>query len=282
MPASNITKKYKLNEHIRSLILKEYYLPYATVTDLIRIPSSKLCNNLDAIKRRAIEILVKETEEAELYRQLIYTLSTYNVIVGLNPYRLAYVKAQVVRKKLPFSHIYKELEEELSKKNWWKKIGYKDAVETYADLIQLNFAYTSLEHLLDGFLEPQKKQTQKKVLIASLASKALIGRLPLRPFESTAVDENTAEKIVNFCIELRKKVVEGFLILRPKKAGDIFHYIYQWAKKESEKLEKLGHLIIRLDEHIYEEIFLAPYFLHHYGILNLDLIKYDLFWEIER
>jgi hypothetical protein len=280
MPGSNITKKHKLKEHIRSLILKEYYLPYASVTDLIRIPSSKLCNNLDAIKRRAVEILVKETEEAELYRQLIYILSTYNVIVGLNPYRLAYIKAQVFRKELPFSHIYKEREDVLSKKDWWKKVGYKRAVKIYADLIQLNFAYTSLEHMLDEFMEPQKKQTQRKVLVASLASKALIGRLPFRPYESTTVDEDTAEKIVNFCIELRKKVVEGFLILRPKKAGDIFHYIYQWAKKESEKLEKLGHLIRRLDEHIYEEIFPAPYFLNHYGILNLDFIRYELFWEI--
>jgi hypothetical protein len=48
-----------------------------------------------------------------------------------------------------------------------------------------------------------------------------------------------------------------------------------------EKLEKLRHLIRRLDESIYEKIFTAPYYLHHYGILDIDPIKYELYWEID-
>jgi hypothetical protein len=84
-------------------------------------------------------------------------------------------------------------------------------------------------------------------------------KIILRYFESTAIEKELAENIVNFCIDLRRRVVEGYITRRPRKAGNIFHYVYQWAKKESKKLEKLSHLIRRLDEHVYEEIFIAPY-----------------------
>jgi hypothetical protein len=160
----------EIKNHIKNLILKYYYLPFAHITDL---KTSTLCDNLDCIKNRAVEILTSETETAEIYRQLIFMLSTQNVIMNsTNSYILALIKARTLRD--PFEP-YAKLQAEINRKAWWRKEGYRKAVKAYADLIQLNFAYTPPEHVINNFLEPDKKPTQKKILIATLQSKALIG-----------------------------------------------------------------------------------------------------------
>jgi hypothetical protein len=271
----------KIKKTIEKLVLEHYYLPYATVTDLVRIPSSKLCTTIEDVRRRAIEILTNENMEAEIYRQLIYMLSVHTAVTGLMPYIMAVIRTRAL--KSPFSStiydvMYKELE--LSNKNLWRKRGYKKAVEIYADLVQLNFAYMPLEHIFDEALMSWKKPTERKVLVSTLQSRALIGRMPLKPFEPSSISYDEAEKIVAFCTSLRQRVIEGFLKLRPLKAGDIFQHVYQWAKKEVERLEKYHHLIRMLDRSIYEELFIAPYYLKHYGIINIDLIRYELFWEL--
>ncbi|MCC6014357.1 MAG: hypothetical protein LM564_01470 [Desulfurococcaceae archaeon] len=272
----------KLKEIIRKLALSEYYLPYATVIDLSRLPSHMLYDEVEKIKRRAIEVLTSDNEEAEIRRQLIFMLSTRTAITGLTPYLMAIIRARALRR--PFgsdiSHLVYEELELVSKKGWWSKRGYKMAVRTYGDLIQLNFAYTPVERVFDLSLMSWKMPTERKVLISTLQSRALIERQPLKPFESSRVDEDTAEKIVNFGIELRRRVVEGFLKLRPLKAGDIFRYVYGWARKEAEKLKEYQHLIRMLDRSIYEELFVAPYYLYYYNIVNIDPIRYDLFWEL--
>jgi hypothetical protein len=209
-------------------------------------------------------------------------LSTRTAITGLTPYLMAIIRARALRR--PFSsdisHLIHEELGLISKKGWWKRQGYKMAVRTYGDLIQLNFAYTPVERIFDLSLISWKRPTEKKVLISTLQSRALIERQPLKPFESSRVDEDTAEKIVSFGIELRQRVVEGFLELRPLKAGDIFRYVYGWAKEEVEKLKEHQHLIRMFDRSIYEELFVAPYYLYYYNIVNIDPIRYDLFWEL--
>jgi len=261
------------------LILEHHYLPYAAAVDLQRIPESSLCTDVECVKKRAIEVLTSDDEEPEVYRQLVYMLSVHTTITGLNPYIIAIIRARAL--KSPFgSTIYDTIRELMHDKRKWKDVGYKRAVATYADLVQLNFAYTPMEHIIGEILTPYKKPTEKKALVATLQSKALIGRLPLRPFKPSTVDASTAEEVVDFCVRLRQRVVEGFLELRPLRAGDIFQYVYTWAKRESERLSRHYHLVRRLDEHIYEELFVAPYYLHHYGVLSIDFIRYELFWEI--
>jgi hypothetical protein len=241
-----------------------------------------LHDKVEKIKRRAIEILTSDGEEAEIYRQLIFMLSTRTAITGLTPYLMAIIRARALRR--PFSsdisHLIHEELGLISRKGWWKRQGYKMAVRTYGDLIQLNFAYTPVERIFDLSLTSWKKPAERKVLISTLQSRALIERQPLKPLESSRVDEDTAEKIVSFGIELRQRVIEVFLRLRPLKAGDIFRYVYEWAKKEAEKLKEHQHLIRMLDRSIYEELFVAPYYLHYYNVINIDLIRYDLFWEL--
>jgi hypothetical protein len=275
-------REEKLKDVIRKLASSEYYLPYATIIDLSRIPLSMFYDNVEKIKKRAVEILTSDDEEAEIYRQLIFMLSVHTAITGLTPYFIATIRARALRR--PFSSdishlIYEELELS-SEKDWWKKQGYKMAVKMYGDLIQLNFAYTPIERIFDLSLMPWKAPVERKVLISTLQSRALVERQPLKPFESSRIDEDTAEKIVSFGIELRQRVIESFLRLRPLKAGDIFRYVYEWAKKEAEKLKEHQHLIRMLDRSIYEELFVAPYYLHYYNIINIDLIRYELFWEL--
>jgi hypothetical protein len=276
-------REEKLKEVIRKLASSEYYLPYATIIDLSRIPLSMFYDNVEKIKRRAIEILTSDNEEAEIYRQLIFMLSVHTAITGLTPYFMATIRARALRR--PFSSdishlIYEELGLSSEKDRWRKQGGYKMAVKTYGDLIQLNFAYTPIERIFDLSLMPWKAPVERKVLISTLQSRALVERQPLKPFESSRIDEDTAEKIVSFGIKLRQRVVEGFLKLRPLKAGDIFRYVYEWAWKEAEKLKEHQHLIRMLDRSIYEELFVAPYYLHYYNIINIDLIRYELFWEL--
>jgi hypothetical protein len=272
----------RLKEVIRKLALSEYYLPYATVIDLSRLPLHMLHDRVEKIKKRAIEVLTSDSEEAEIYRQLIFMLSTRTAITGLTPYLMAIIRARALRGSFG-PDISRLIHEELglaSKKKWWRREGYRVAVRTYGDLIQLNFAYTPVERIFDLSLMSWKMPTERKVLISTLQSRALIERQPLKPFESSRVDEDVAEKIVSFGIELRQRVVEGFLKLRPLKAGDIFRYVYEWAKREVERLEGYQHLIRMFERSIYEELFVAPYYLYYYDIVNIDPIRYDLFWEL--
>jgi hypothetical protein len=274
-------KVEKLKDVIRKLILDYYYLPYATVVDLMRIPSFKLCTTIEDVRKRAIEVLTSEDAEAEVYRQLIYMLSVHTAVTGLNPYIVAIIRTKMLKSSFSttvYDVVYKELE--LNNKDRWRGTGYKKAVEVYADLVQLNFAYMPIEHILDEALMPWKKPVERKVLVSTLQARALIGRMPLKPFESSTINYSDAEEIVTFCLRLRQRVVEGLLKLRPWRVSDIFHYVYQWAKKEMERFEKHHHLVRMLDRSIYEELFIAPYYLKHYGIINVDLIRYELFWEL--
>jgi hypothetical protein len=271
-----------IKEHIKKLIIEEYYLPYGHVLDLHRIPESKLCGNVECIKNRAISILTSTDKESEIYRQLIYILSTHTAITGLAPYILARIRAEMIEKSsttAALEHYYTEVK---LKKDWWNESGYKKAVECYGDLIQLNFAFSPISAYMTatGILESEMSQA-RKTLVATLQSRLLRIVLPFRPFEITTVRNEVAELIINFSIELRRKVIEGFLKFRPRKVSDIFNYVYQWARVEAYKLEKFySGFSAKMEDYIYEELFIAPYYLNYYGIININFFRYDLFWEI--
>ena len=289
MPKKSLKSEDKLRDHIRDLVINYHYLPYGHVHDLSRILKRELCSDIDCIKRRAIEILTSESEDAEVYRQLIYMLSTHNIIVGLTPYILALARTIMI-KEPSTSTLYRTfyISEVKSKKVEWDEEGYKEAVKAYGNLIQLNFAYAPLLRyvstglIFDEFPKPKdKRPTYQKVLGATIQSKLVRIKLPLRPFEPTTLDSDVAERIVNFSVELRRKVIEGFLTFRPRRVSDIFNYVYQWAKRETENLRLRDLNASKLDDYIYDELFMAPYYLSYYGVLSIDLIRYDLYWEIE-
>jgi len=276
-------KYEELKEHIRKLVLEDYYLPYGHVWDIHRVPRDKLCKDVDCIKRRAIDVLTNTSEESKRYRQLIYIISTHTAVTGLTPYILALARTEMMENPLVTLILEYISSEVKMKKSWWKKEGYKRAVETYGDIIQLNFAYSPILAYVPAvdIISLSEFGVYRKVLVATMQSKLLRFKLPLRPYESTALNHDTGERIIEFCIELRRRVVEGFLKFRPRRLSDIFNYVYQWAKIESRKLGKIvGDPSDRLKDYIYDELFIAPYYLHYYNVIGINLFKYDLFWEV--
>jgi len=282
------TIKETIKECFRKLAMEEYYLPYGHVLDFTRISEDKLCKSVECIKKRAINILTSVDEESEIYRQLVYILSTHIVVRGLTPYVLAKIRAKLARTPI-VTMVFEFFNEDVkSKKDRWKKTGYKEAVSVYGDLMQLNFSFSPIlaYKASTGIFEVSESEDREgksyhKLLVATMQSRLLRAFLPLRPNEPTTVREDIAELIIDFSIELRRRVIESFLKFRPRKVSDVFNYVYQWAKKSSDELERLySGFSNRLNDYIYEEIFLAPYYLYYYGLINIDLLKYDMYWVI--
>ena len=280
--------KGTIREHFKKLAMEEYYLPYGHVLDFTRIPEDKLCNNVECVKKRAINVLTSIDDESEVYRQLAYILSTHITVKGLTPYVLAKIRAELAKTlitTMTFEFFNVEVK---SKKDWWRKTGYKQAVSVYGDLIQLNFAFSPIlaYRASSGIFEVSEGEDREgksyhKILVATMQSRLLRAFLPLRPNEPTTVREDIAELIIDFSIELRRRVIESFLKFRPRKVSDIFNYVYQWARTRSDKLERLySGFSNRLDDYVYEEVFLAPYYLHYYDLIDIDLLRYDTYWVI--
>jgi hypothetical protein len=259
-------KKQMLLDIVRHLVVESYYLPLVPVDALSNVPASAICTTVECVEKRAIEVLTSTSEEMEVYRQLVLMLSLKTAITAsvLN-YEVALIRARYLQK--PFVH------EVLAEIGSARSLAKRSAT-VFADLVQLNFAYMPAETVAyEGLPFAGGKS---RVLVSTLQSRALVGRMPLRPFEPSTVDLGEAERIVRFCVALRQRAVEGFLKLRPLRACDIFHYVYQWAKREVERIEH-HHLARALDRSVYEELFTTPYYLRHYGIVNFDTIKHELF-----
>lgn len=162
----------------------------------------------------------------------------------------------------------------------FKKTEYKIAATMMAELVQLNFAFYSVKHVLESLSGIHKRPTYQKILQPTLQSAALVERLPIRTSDDSIVPESFARELVDFNIELRRETVRYFLEKRPTRAGDAFFPVYYWAKRELEKRNLPDSVRELLRKYVQLEVFLAPYFLHHYGFLKLDPIKYVLLMEL--
>jgi len=260
---------------VRRLVEDYSYLPYARDVDLATV---ELCEDIDCIRGRAVRVLTEVSEEAELYRQLIFMLSARIVLVGIYPYFFAKARGYALY-KLP-SYGYEYLWNYRMRRKQLERQHRRDILRVYGDLLQLNFAYAPPQYARDtliklGMLKRVVDRLEDKVLVTTLQSRALlIGKVPLRPFESSAIDKEKAEKIVSICLGLRQKIVEAFLNLNLRKVEDIYDYAYQWASKEAGKYRGLWYLSISLSRFIYDEVFTVPYYLHHYGIINDGILHY--------
>jgi len=264
-------------DNITKLVLNEYYLPYGYSWDLTQVPKERLCDSVECIRKRAIEVLASSGDLFEVYRQLIYMLSTHNVVTyGLvsMPYIVALVRTKLVKEGLT-SLAYEYISKIRVERLWRNRLS---ALSMYSDLIQLNFAYSPVitESIIN--IHPISK---KRVLVATLQSRLLRSKLPLTPYQQTTLDPDKASRIVDFCIGLRRRVIEGILKFRPRKVRDIYLYVYSWAEKEFEKLGNIVSNVGQLHDYIHDELFLAFYYLRHYNIINFDLLKYEVFWVVE-
>jgi len=259
---------------VRRLVEDYSYLPYALDADLVAV---ELCRDIDCVRERAVKVLAEEGGEAELRRQLVLMLSAYRVLVGVNPYVLAKVRGYALD-KLP-SSTYEYLRWLVMGKERLLRENRMDIVRVYGDLFQLNFAYAPPRYATDallelGVLKRAVDRLEDKVLVATLQSASVVGRMPLRYFEPSTVDWETAEKVVSICLGLRQRIVEAFLRLNLRDAEDIFSYAYSWASEEARKLKAPDHLVRNLGKHVYTEVFTAPYYLHRYGIINDGILHY--------
>ena len=274
------TNRERVEEWVRRLVKQYYYLPYGFAVDLWRIPQKKRCSDLECIKEKAVQILVEDTEESERYRQVIYSLALHGMMWGEYAYIFSRVGTKLVRENLTsaldeFKAIISSI-----KNGEFKKTGYKTAATIMAELVQLNFAFYSTKHVLETLSGIHKRPTYQKILQPTLQSAALIERMPIRTPEDSVVPESFARELVDFSIELRRETIRYLLEERPTKAGDAFFPVYYWAKRELEKRNLPDPVREQLRRYVYLEVFLAPYYLHHYGFLKLDLIKYALLWEL--
>lgn len=237
-----ISKEDKVKEIIRRLVRSSYYLPYASTEDLSKLPLKIIYNDVEKIKRRALEILY---DDHEIYRVLINMLSRYTIITK------------------------RSFETALQKTN--QKISKRDVEKILMELVMLNYAYIPPQQFHQRFLETHGFKTKETIiLISTIQSRSLI----------EDVDKDLAEKIIDFGIKLRQKVIESILNLRPITIGYVFTYIYSWAERKTEEIN-YEHLKRMYKRSIYEELFIAPYYLHHYNFINIDLIRYELFWELK-
>jgi hypothetical protein len=152
-----------------------------------------------------------------------------------------------------------------------QKTNQKIVEKILMELVMLNYAYIPPQQFHQRFLETHGFKTKETtILISTIQSRALI----------EDVYKDLAEKIIDFGIKLRQKVIESILNLRPSIIGYIFTYIYSWAERKTEEIN-YEHLKRMYEKSLYEELFIAPYYLHHYNFINIDLIRYELFWELK-
>jgi len=258
----------KLLDVVRRLVVESYYLPLVPVGALGTVPVSAICTTVECIEKRAVEVLTSTGEGMEVYRQLVLMLALKTAITAsVQSYEVALIRAKYLQK--PFIQDVLTEMRSVSVKSLAMR-----SMAVFTDLAQLNFAYMPAETVAYEGLPLARSKS--RILVSTLQSRVLVGRMPLRPFELSTINPEEAEEIVRFSIALRQRVVEGFLKFRPLRACDIFNYVYQWARREAEKI-KHYHLTMMLNRSIYEELFTTPYYLRHYGIVNFDTIRHELF-----
>jgi len=235
-----ISKEDKIKEIIRRLVNSSYYLPYASAEDLSRLPLKMIYNDVEKIKRRALEILYDK-----MYRSLIHMLSRYTAVTK------------------------RSFETALQKTDL--KISKRDVDKIFMELVMFNYAYIPPQQFWQQFLEFHGlKIREPMVLISTIQSRALV----------EDVDKDLAEKIIDFGIGLRQRVIEAILDLRPIRVDHVFTYVYKWAEIKAKEI-KYEHLERMFSRSVYEDLLIAPYYLHHYDFKNIGLISYELFLELK-
>jgi len=235
-------KEDKVKEIVRKLVRSSYYLPYASTENLSKLPLKIIYDDVEKIKRRALEILY---DNHEIYRVLIHMLSR-NIVITKKSFETALKKMNL-------------------------KISKRDVEKILMELVMLNYAYISPQQFHQRFLETHGFKTKETtILVSTIQSRSLI----------EDVDKDLAEKIIDFGIKLRQKVIETIFNFRPSMIGYVFTYVNNWAERKTEEINH-EHLRRMYKRSLYEELFIAPYYLHHYNFINIDLIRYELFWELK-
>jgi len=256
---------------VRCLVDRYGYLPFAT-EDILR--HIHVTCDLDDIKTHALFILTSRDPRAELYRQAVYSLAVHGFLDGTDLYALAQLGSVAINSIIGAHETLANL-----------KVTSRDKARMLASLALSNFAIVPpiLRNIYTGIIG---RRHAHPVALPTITTLALAIGTPVRTSDESPVPENIARLLIEFGFELRRSIVEWLLKYRPRTAGDIIPLVHAKMAKELEKPEwekaRDYRDFIRgpLRAYILREAILAPYYLHHYGYLELDPVMYMVMWEL--
>lgn len=282
--SSTYGKLNKITEWVRTLVQKYNYLPLAYKHNFSALFDKKkqLCWDIECIKKRAVEILTEDSDQAELYRQAIYrTLALHGFAHEQDIYVLGLLASRVMRKLTTIKDEVNTIRESIVSGKFRKK-EYRLATSLTMYLVMLNYCYVLPHYTHDIIVQGtwQPLATRVKQIGATLQSLALIEKLPLYTVKESLLEQSEAEELVDFTISLRHYAVEIILNKRPKKVTELYALINAWIESELQRrrlpkavrdFAPLGALV---------ESMMVPYYLHHYGFITIDVESY-LFFELK-
>jgi len=260
-----------VRDTVRCLVDRYGYLPFAT-EDVLR-HAFFVCD-LEFLRINALFYLTSRDPQAELYRQAVYSLAVHGFLDGTDLYTLAQVGRAAMDSIIGAREVLANL-----------KVTSRDKARMLAVLALTNFAIVPpiLYNIYTGVIG---RRHAHPVALPTISTLALAIRTPVRTSDRSPVPEDIAELIVEFGFELRRSIVEWILKHRPRTAGDIIPPVYTKMAKELEKQEWGEARDYRdfikgpLQAYILREALLAPYYLHHYGYLELDPVTYTVMWKL--
>jgi len=242
---------------VRCLVDRYGYLPFAAV-DVLR--HARFDCDLDSIMEEAVRVLTSPGSDAEALRGIIYAVAATGGLHGKDLHRLA-----------PHAMLHVP-----------KRGG---TFRLLARLALLNFAGVPLEYHSVPITGKERSSPAAVPTITAeaLLAKGLAGENPRSP-----MPEEVARLIVGFGFEARREVIRWLLGRAPRTVGDIVVPVKTMMEKVLERPEWVraaqyrdfirGPLLML----VLREALLAPYYLQHYGYIELDPLMYMLMWEVKR
>ncbi|MEM4913362.1 MAG: hypothetical protein QW579_04085 [Desulfurococcaceae archaeon] len=278
-----VSEKYhKIEEIVETLVLKFNYLPLAYKHNLATLLDTKnrICRDIDCIRKKAVEVLTQNSEEAELYRQAIYrTLALYGFSHEQDMYVLGRIAANVLRKSSNILDEVATVSKSISTGRF-RKSEYKLASKLAMDLVMLNFCYV-LPHYTHSIVASISRPLSLRVkpLGATIQSLLLREKIPVYRVEDSVLDVSSAESIVDFSIKLRQFTVRIVLEDKPRRLTDLYVLLSLYVNKEAE--ERGLEIAKRFSDWVaLIEATVVPYYLAHYEFLKIDATSL-LFFELK-
>ncbi|MEM1697777.1 MAG: hypothetical protein QXG48_03910 [Thermofilaceae archaeon] len=275
-----VSERYhKIEEIVETLVLRFNYLPLAYKHNLATLLDTKnrICRDIDCVRKRAVEVLTQDSEEAELYRQAVYrTLALHGFSHEQDMYVLGRIATNVLRKSSNILDEVAAVSKSISTGRF-RKSEYKLAIRLAMDLVMLNFCYV-LPHYTHSVVAsvPRPLSSRVKPLGATIQSLLLRERIPVYRVEDSVLDVRSAESIVDFSIKLRQFTVRTVLEDKPRRLTDLYVLLSLYVNKEAEErgLETAKQFS---DWVALVEATVVPYYLAHYEFLKIDVASLLLF-----
>lgn len=281
---SYVKSRSDVEEWVRTLVLEYNFVPLAHKYNLQTLFRDRayLCWDINCIKKRAMEILTVDSDEAELYRQAIYrTLALHGFAYQEDMYVLARLASRVLRGDTTIDEEVRSLHESITGTKSFRKSEYKKATKLAMTLVMLNYAYVPPHYTHDIIVSSVKRPIPLvvKTLGATLQSLPLLEKIPFYSTRECLFNEDEARELIDFAIELRQRAVKIMLEKRPKKLTDLLMYLTTFIEGEL-KRRKLMRTVERFAQFgALIEALMVPYYLNHYGFVRIDTTKL-LFFEL--